>query len=399
MAATTTRPEHPPPTLAAERQIRSWPVVLALLSVLAGVVAGAAYLAAQPPAEDSAAVGFARDMSQHHGQAVAMSETIRGRATDPAVRALAADVALTQQGQIGIMSGWLELWGRTTSGSGPRMAWMGAPTEGLMPGMANRADVQALATLPVAQAEARYLQLMVAHHAGGVEMAQAGVQLGDQPQVVRLAGSIAASQTSEIDYLQSLLSVRGLPPAPVPQLMDGQHGEAAADGHGGGGGPTARDTVLLLVVSLGVVALLWLLLDTSARQVGMRLSRLRPVVLVLTAAATTSAAVHLVLTPAHAREGTVYGAFFGLSAVVLAGAAAVVLAGFHRTGALLAGIASGVLIPTYILFRIVPPPGASVVEGVDGWGVLTIAAELVVLGCAAVVLLAREPAPDGAAAG
>lgn len=399
MTDTATRPERRPSTLALERQVRSWPVVLALLTVLAGLVAGAAYLTPQPPGEDSAAVGFARDMSQHHAQAVAMSETIRDRATDPAVRGLAADVALTQQGQIGIMSGWLELWGQTTSGSGPRMAWMGAPTEGLMPGMATRADVQALATLPVAQAEARYLQLMVAHHTGGVEMAQAGVQLGGQPQVVQLAGSIAASQASEIDYLQSLLSARGLPPAPAPQLVDGQHGDAGAEGHSGSGGPAARDVVLLTIVSLAVVALLWLLIDTPARQLGIPLSTLRPVVLLLAAAAATSAAVHLVLTPGHAREGAGYGAFFVLSALVLAAATAVLMAGFHRTGALVAGVASGVLVLTYGVFRIVPPPGADVVEGIDGWGIFTVTAELVVLGCAAIVLLRRDHDPRAAYVG
>ena len=58
------------------------------------------------------------------------------RSDDPAVRSLAFDILTTQQGQIGIMSGWLDAWGVPWTTAGPRMAWMGMPTEGLMPGMA-----------------------------------------------------------------------------------------------------------------------------------------------------------------------------------------------------------------------------------------------------------------------
>ena len=111
-------------------------LLLSVASVLAVGVALAMLLASMPPGDDSAEAGFARDMIVHHGQAVQMAEIIRDRTESDAVRLLASDVSLTQQGQVGIMQGWLGVWGLPVTGSQPAMAWMGHPTDGPMPGMA-----------------------------------------------------------------------------------------------------------------------------------------------------------------------------------------------------------------------------------------------------------------------
>ena len=64
-------------------------------------------LASVPPGNDSAEAGFARDMIVHHAQAVQMAEIVRDKTNSDDMRLLAADISLTQQGQIGIMQGWL----------------------------------------------------------------------------------------------------------------------------------------------------------------------------------------------------------------------------------------------------------------------------------------------------
>ena len=387
------------PVTSGDRPLLSRAVLAALLAVLVGMVAGAVYLLPQPPAEDSAEVGFARDMSRHHAQAVLMAEAIRNRTDDAELRTLASDIALTQQAQIGMMSAWLGDWGRRASASGPKMAWMGEPTTGLMPGMAAPAETAELATLPVDQAEAQFLRLMVAHHAGGVEMAEAGAELTDDPQVVQLARSIAAAQESEIDYLQSLLAARGLPAAPVPAGM----GAVSGEGHGHSGSPALRDTVLLSLVTVGLVAFFWLLIDSVARRAGSRRVTSGAMVTALAARAApavVTASVHLSLTPEHAQQSVGYGLFFVLTAIGAAAGAATVLAGLVRTGAVaLAGV-SGLLLLTYVLFRFVAPPGANSPEDVDLWGVVAVTTELVILVAAARVLLsARRPrVPQAAAA-
>lgn len=373
------------------RRLTSRPVVLALFTVLIGLVAGAVYLMPQPPAEGSADVGFARDMSRHHAQAVAMAETIRSRTDDPTLRVLTADIALTQQAQIGMMSGWLTSWGRLQSSSGPQMAWMGRPTTGRMPGMASSGQVQALATLPVKQAEEQFLRLMVAHHSGGITMAKAGAELAEQPPIVALAEGIAAAQAAEIEYLQSLLAARGAPLAVVPDTALAH----AATGHQGGGA-SARDTLLLAVFTLGLLAFLWLLIDAVTRQVRQPAHRLGAAAAVLIAAGVATAAVHLALAPSHAEQNTAFGLFFLLTSLTAVIGAALVLAGAARAGAVVLAGVSVLLIGVYVLFRLIPPPGAYDPEGVDAWGIVAVSAELVALIAAAVVLQRHtraEPVP------
>lgn len=167
------------------------------------------FWATRLPAEGSAEVRFARDMIAHHEQAVEMALIIRDRATDETVRILANDIILTQQNQAGRMAGWLEVWGRPFAGLEPPMGGMRE-----MMGMAPQSAINALATLPVAEAETSFLQLMVTHHEGGVMMAEATLKSRVRPEVERLAESIVVGQAQEIDLMRQLLEARGakLPP-------------------------------------------------------------------------------------------------------------------------------------------------------------------------------------------
>src|SRR3712207_5353493 len=64
------------------------------------------------PSDSSPEAGFARDMMVHHAQAVEMAEILRDKSESEEMRTLAADIALTQQAQIGQMQGWLQEIGR-----------------------------------------------------------------------------------------------------------------------------------------------------------------------------------------------------------------------------------------------------------------------------------------------
>jgi uncharacterized protein (DUF305 family) len=97
-------------------------LLLAVLVVLAAGAALAKLFASVPPGNDSAEAGFARDMIVHHAQAVQMAEILRDRTHSDDLRLLAADISLTQQGQVGIMQGWLQVWGLPITGSEPAMA-------------------------------------------------------------------------------------------------------------------------------------------------------------------------------------------------------------------------------------------------------------------------------------
>lgn len=178
---------------------------------------------ANPPANDSVEAGFARDMKEHHAQAVEMSMIVRVQTEDEEIRSLAYDIATTQQNQEGQMFGWLDLWGLTQTSSGPPMTWMSpegmaamghqmstpGPDTPRMPGMATRAEMERLSQLKGREAEVLFLQLMIKHHAAGVAMAQDAANRATVPQVKSLAQKMVNGQTSEMDMMRDLLAKRG----------------------------------------------------------------------------------------------------------------------------------------------------------------------------------------------
>lgn len=208
---------------------------LLLAALLAGVflvgVALAGFylsLSYRPPADDSAEAGFARDMAVHHAQAVQMAEIIQRRTESDEMRTLATDIALTQQGQIGQMQGWLAAWRLPLTGDEPPMAWMGHPTEGRMPGMATPEEISALETLPPDEADKEFLRLMIPHHRAAIPMAEAVLAETDRPEVEQLASAIAASQQNEIAVMEDMLRSRGAAPAEGEEDPHGGHSD-----HGG----------------------------------------------------------------------------------------------------------------------------------------------------------------------
>ncbi|MEV7234064.1 DUF305 domain-containing protein [Streptomyces sp. NPDC051020] len=167
-----------------------------------------------PPAETSVDVGFARDMSIHHQQAVEMSFIVRDRTSDEDVRRLAYDIINTQANQRGMMLGWLEMWGRAKSSGRPPMEWMGhtvAPRGdgSLMPGMATDTELDALRTAKGKDAEVRFLRLMTVHHRAGAEMAQAAADAAGTDEIRSLAAGMVLGQQSEIRLMADMLKERG----------------------------------------------------------------------------------------------------------------------------------------------------------------------------------------------
>ncbi|MFJ6523388.1 uncharacterized protein (DUF305 family) [Streptomyces filamentosus] len=167
------------------------------------------------PVSASADAGFARDMSVHHQQAVEMSFVVRDRTEDPEVRRLAYDIANTQANQRGMMLGWLDLWKlpKVESGTAP-MTWMDMPATGsgdgaLMPGMATKAQLDALRKASGKEAEILYLRLMTAHHRGGVHMAQGCVERCSVEVERNLAQGMVDAQESEILLMADMLRKRG----------------------------------------------------------------------------------------------------------------------------------------------------------------------------------------------
>jgi uncharacterized protein (DUF305 family) len=167
-----------------------------------------ALLINQPPANDSAEAGFARDMMVHHAQAVQMAEIVRDRTQSDDIRLLASDISLTQQAQIGIMQGWLQSWGLPITGTKPAMAWMGHPTDGPMPGMASPQEIDRLSKIPPERADVLFLRLMILHHQAAIPMSEAILKRTDVPYIRQLAQSIIESQRAEIQNMKATIEAK-----------------------------------------------------------------------------------------------------------------------------------------------------------------------------------------------
>ncbi|MFD1325403.1 DUF305 domain-containing protein [Micromonospora sonneratiae] len=190
-----------------------WLAVAVVVGLLIGLAGGLLVPGMLRPGDTSAEAGFARDMATHHAQAVEMAILAHEKATDPDVRTLGVDIALTQQGQIGTMQTWLRTWNLDPTGSQPRMAWMpdggGTIRNGLMPGMATDEEREQLRNATGRDFDVLFLQLMRKHHLGGIHMAQGVLDLSDDDQVRALAESMVAGQKKEINSIQALLTKLG----------------------------------------------------------------------------------------------------------------------------------------------------------------------------------------------
>ncbi|WP_261575090.1 DUF305 domain-containing protein [Frankia gtarii] len=223
------------------------PVVVVLVAGLLAAGSALGDLLDRPPGEGSVDVGFARDMSEHHAQAVQMAMIEFDRGGDASTRSVAQDIALTQQREIGIMSTWLSGWGRAQSASGAPMRWMGGTGAGAehdthgdtgaaamgdmpgmsgsvggaasandtarMPGMATPNELRRLATIHGHDLDVLFLALMVHHHRGGLAMAQYAAQHADSDRTRSLARAMVLNQSIEIDQMQQDLTRLGAPRA------------------------------------------------------------------------------------------------------------------------------------------------------------------------------------------
>jgi len=208
----------------------SWhdPLVLLAVALLVLIFTGLGFWAGarmgNAPGQNSPEAGFARDMAEHHAQAVAMATMLRENSEDPEMRQIALDIMLTQQAQIGQIQGWLNVWGLPLARIQPAMGWMGMPMNGLMPGMATADQVNRLRGLKGVEGDGLFLSLMIPHHRGGVTMAKAILERSQRPEVCALAEAIVNAQESEIAMMQELLLQKGFPPVPDEPGVEMDHG-------------------------------------------------------------------------------------------------------------------------------------------------------------------------------
>ena len=161
---------------------------------------------------------FANQMIPHHAQAVQMANLTMDRPVDPPVRRLADDIRAAQTPEVQQMVEWLTGWGEeipetpidhSNAGHG-RENLDGSGMGGMeeledMPGMMSAKDMQALSDASDGEFQDMWLEMMIEHHEGAVEMAQEEQEQGTYRDAVTLAKGIERGQQKEISAMQDLL--------------------------------------------------------------------------------------------------------------------------------------------------------------------------------------------------
>lgn len=146
-------------------------------------------------------VTFAQQMIDHHRQAVAMAKLVPDRSTNAQLAALAARIAEEQQSEINTLNVFLVQWNEQ-----PKLgqADQDAPDQN-MPGMVDRATITRLESLRGPEFDRLWLQAMVGHHQGAIEMAKTEISTGENVDATSMAKTMVSTQQAEIGQMNTML--------------------------------------------------------------------------------------------------------------------------------------------------------------------------------------------------
>ncbi|MFE3882855.1 DUF305 domain-containing protein [Streptomyces lydicus] len=177
----------------------------------------AAKPAASPSAQDPAGthnaadVAFAKGMIPHHRQAVEMADLAVTRAASPRVKELAEKIKKAQAPEIKTMSGWLTAWGEQVPEEMPGMDHSAHSTHSThsempgMKGMQGMKEMDALKKKSGSDFDTSFLEMMIGHHRGAVQMAGTEKDKGAYGRAKTLAAGIIKAQNAEIAQMNKLL--------------------------------------------------------------------------------------------------------------------------------------------------------------------------------------------------
>ena len=154
----------------------------------------------QPAGYNADDVAFATNMIPHHQQAVELSAMVPDRSTNDQLVALAKQISAEQQPEINVMKVFLVQWNEnpdTNSGH--------AGHGSAMAGMVDSATMTQLTSRNGAEFDRLWLESMISHHQGAIEMAKAEIANGDNVDAKSLAKNIVTTQEAEIGQMKQML--------------------------------------------------------------------------------------------------------------------------------------------------------------------------------------------------
>ena len=145
---------------------------------------------------------FLDEMIVHHQMGVIMTQHMAEDSARPEMRDLAQRIITAQQREIAQMQQWRQQW----YPNAPRTPGLGG---GMMGGMMGQGmmDREAMGWMmgPNFDFDRMFLQMMIPHHEGAIQMAQTALQQAQHAEIKTLAQAIITTQQAEITEMQGYL--------------------------------------------------------------------------------------------------------------------------------------------------------------------------------------------------
>jgi len=154
-------------------------------------------------------VDFMSGMIYHHAQAVLIAGWAPTHGASPSVRTLCDRIVASQNDEIALLSRWLATRHEAVPHPDPDHRMMpGMDATHMMPGMLSAEQLAQLERAHGPDFDALFLRLMIQHHQGAITMVNhlfaAGA--GEEEPVYKMASSVFADQTTEIERMQRMLA-------------------------------------------------------------------------------------------------------------------------------------------------------------------------------------------------
>lgn len=153
-------------------------------------------------------IAFVQMMIPHHGQALTMARLAPQRAASPEVKALARRILAAQRPEILTMAAWLTEQGVAVPAASddPAAFDHGEHGHAAMHGMLTDEQLHALEDATGAEFDRLFLEGMIQHHDGAIEMADAVAKRGSDVRVTEMAEEMVIGQGAEVDRMEELLA-------------------------------------------------------------------------------------------------------------------------------------------------------------------------------------------------
>lgn len=156
---------------------------------------------AEQQQHNKADVRFAQRMIPHHEQAVTMADLVPERSSDEQLRDLAHQIKSAQDPEIRKLKSMLDTWGEPTE---PDSEQSGGGHDS-MSGMMSDKQMRQLKQSEGSEFDTQWVEMMIDHHEGALDMANAELDKGTNDDAGDLADDIVSAQQDEIAEMKGML--------------------------------------------------------------------------------------------------------------------------------------------------------------------------------------------------